>query len=205
MNSNELKETWKNLHDEGLESQTESEIQKVIERGTSEIVSAINKRLFRDMAITAFASVLSAFGIIFFYVAFDPEKHTWIDLSKLVPIQALAFVLFFVLFSFGWLEYKFINRKSTTKSVKTYISTLLANFKKYKRVFMLIILVLLAGTFFFLLNYFIGGDGSANVFFKVAGSILCTVTSYLVTKQYYKMSFGSYLADLKSYQEELGS
>ena len=205
MNINELKKTWDNLHEKGLESQTNSEIKKIIEYGTSEVVSAINKKLFRDMAITAFASVVSAFGIIFFYLVFDPVKHTWIDLSKLVPIQVLAFVLFFVLFLSGWLEYKLVNRKFTSDSVKAYIATSLANLKKYSSVFMIVILLLLLGTFFLELNYFIVGGGFANMFFKTGGAILLTAVSYVIIRLYHKKSFGSYLADLSSYQEELES
>ncbi|MEQ8475235.1 MAG: hypothetical protein RIB54_03280 [Fulvivirga sp.] len=205
MNINELKKTWDNLHQKGLESQTESEIQKIIVFGTSEVVSTINKKLFRDMAITAFASVVSAFGVIFFYLAFDPVKHPWIDLSKLVPIQVLAFVLFFVLFLFGWLEYKLVNRKFTSESVKAYISTSLVNLKKYSRLFMTVILLLLLGTFFLELNYFFVGEGFANMLFKTGGSILLTAISYAIIRRYYKKGFGSYLADLSSYQKELES
>lgn len=201
MNINELKETWDELNQKGLKSQTENEIQRIIGYGTSEIVSKINKKLFIDMAITAFASVVSAFGIIFFYFAFDPLKHTWIDLSKLVPIQVLAFILFFVLFVFGWLEYKLVNRKFTSESVMIYISTLLINFKNYSRVFMFVILILLAITFYVELNYFI----AANLLLKLGGSVLLTAVSHAVIRLYYKKSFGSYLADLTSYQKELES
>lgn len=205
MNINELKRTWDNLHQTGLESQAESEIQKIIGYGTSEVVSAINKKLIRDMAITAFATVVSAFGIIFFYLVFDPVKHPWIDLSKLVPIQVLAFVLFFALFLFGWLEYKLVNRKFTSESVRNYISTSLVNLKKYSSLFMIVILLLLLGTFFLELNYFIVGGRFSNMFFKTGGAILLTAVSYAVIKLYYKKSFGSYLADLSSYQKELES
>lgn len=201
MNVNELKETWDELNQKGLEGQTENEIQRIIGYGTSDIVSNINKKLYMNMAITAFASVVSAFGIIFFYFVFDPFKHTWIDLSKIVPIQVLGFVIFLALFLFGWLEYKLVNRKFTSESVKTYVSTLLINLKNHKRVFMFVILTLLAVTFYIELNYFI----AANFLLKWVGSVLLTAISYAVMRLYYKKTFGSYLADLISYQKELGS
>lgn len=201
MNINELQETWHELNQKGLESQTENEIQRIIGHGTSEIVSNINKKLFIDMAITAFASVVSAFGIIFFYFVFDPLKHTWIDLSKIVPVQVLGFVIFLALFLFGWLEYKLVNRKFTSESVKAYVSTLLINLKNSSRVFMFVILILLAVTFYVELNYFI----EANLLLKSGGSLLLTTISYVVIRLYYKKTFGSYLADLISYQKELGS
>ncbi|NVJ45634.1 MAG: hypothetical protein HWE07_00860 [Cytophagia bacterium] len=201
MNINELKENWAELNQKGLKSHTENEIQEIIGYGTSNIVSNINKKLFRDMAITAFASVVSAFGIIFFYFVFDPLKHTWIDLSKIAPIQVLGFVIFLALFLFGWLEYRLVNRKFTSASVKTYVSTLLVNLKNSSRVFIFVILILLAITFYVELNYFI----KANLLLKLAGSLLLTSVSYAVIKLHYKKSFGSYLADLTSYQKELGS
>ncbi len=201
MNINELQETWDELNQKGLESQTENEIQRIIGHGTSEIVSNINKKLFIDMAITAFASVVSAFGIIFFYFVFDPLKHTWIDLSKIVPVQVLGVVIFLALFLFGWLEYKLVNRKFTSESVKAYVSTLLINLKNSSRVFMFVILILLAVTFYVELNYFI----EANLLLKSGGSLLLTTISYAVIRLYYKKTFGSYLADLISYQKELGS
>lgn len=200
MNINELKENWAELNQKGLKSHTENEIQEIIGYGTSNIVSNINKKLFRDMAITAFASVVSAFGIIFFYVVFDPLKHTWIDLSKIVPIQVLGFDIFLALFLFGWLEYRLVNRKFTSTSVKTYVSTLLINLKNSSRIFMFVILILLAVTFYVELNYFI----KANLLLKLAGSLLLTSVSYAVIKLHYKKSFGSYLADLTSYQKEFG-
>lgn len=205
MNSNELKKTWDNLHQKGLKSQNNSEIKKIIAYGTSEAVSNINKKLFKDMAITAFAIVISAFGIIYFYLTFDPVKHTMVDLKKLVPIQLLALVLFLVLILFGWLEYKLVNRKFTSDSVKEYISTSLLKFKKYSNIFMVVMLVLLFSTFFLELNYFINGEGFPKMFFKTLGAILLTAVSYAVIKVYNKKRFGSYLADLSSYQEKLAS
>lgn len=201
MNISELKEAWGELNQKGLKSQSENEIQRIIGYGTSEVVSNINKKLFIDMAITAFASVVCALGIIFFYFALDPLKHTWIDLSKIVPIQVLGFVIFLVLFLFGWFEYRLVNRKFTSESVMTFISALLINFKNYSRVFMFVILILLAVTFYVELNYFF----SANLLIKLGGSVLLTAVSYAVMRLYYKKSFGSYLSDLTSYQKELGS
>ena len=201
MNINELKESWDELNQQGLKSQTENEIQRIIGYGTSDIVSNINKKLFMDMAITAFASVVCAFGIIFFYFVFDPVKHSWIDLSKIVTIQVLGFVIFLTLFLFGWLEYKLINRKFTSESVKTYVSTLLIELKNFSRVFMFVILILLAVTFYVELDYFI----EENLLLKLGGSLLLTAISYAVIRLYYKKTFGSYLADLISYQKELGS
>lgn len=203
MNINELKDTWENLHREGLETQTENEIHKIIVHGTSEVVSDINRKLFRDMAVTAIASIVSALGIIFFYSMYDPIKYPWIDVSKIVSIQLLAFILFFVLFIFGWFEYRLVNREFNSQSIKTYISSLLASFQKYSRLFMIVILPLLLIVFFVELDYFIVGGGFAKMFFKTGGSILLTIVSYAAIKQYYKKSFGSYLADLSSYQEEL--
>lgn len=203
MNINELKATWENLNQKGLETHTENDIQKIIGYGTTEIVSSINRKLFRDMAITAFASVVSAFGIIFFHYMYDPIKHPWIDVSKIVPIQIAGFILFFVLFLFGWLEYKLVNRKFTSKSVKAYISSLLVSFHKFNRLFTAVVLLLLLGAFFVELDYFIVQEGRTWLFFKMGGSILLTASSYLVMRQYYKKSFGPYLTELSSYHEEL--
>ena len=200
MNTDELKEAWDELNQNGLKSQSENEIQRIIGHGTSEIVSNMNKKLHFNIAITGFASVVSAFGIMFFYLAFDPLKHTWIDLSKIVPIQILGLVIFLVLFLFGWLEYKIVNRKFTSESLKADISALLVNFKSYSRFFMFVVLILLAVTFYVELNYFF----AANRLLQLAGSILLTAISYAVIRLYYKKSFGAYLADLTSYQKELG-
>ena len=205
MNIDELKKTWENLHHEGLENQPELEIQKIIRHGTSEVVSGINKRLFRDMTITALASLISAFGIILFYAAYDAVKHSWIDLSKIIPIQILAFVLFFVLFLFNWLEYKLVNRKFTSTSVKAYISTLLRSLQKNSNLFMMVVLPLLLCTFFLELDYFIERAGLVTQLLKAGGSVLLTAVSYVMIKQYYNKSFGSYLATLSRYREELGS
>lgn len=205
MNLNELKETWGKLHQEGLEAHTKNDIQKIISYGISDIVSDINRKLFRDIVITAIASIISVFGIILFYYMYDPIKHPWIDVSKIVPIQLLAFIIFFILFLFGWFEYKLVNRKFTSESVKTYISSSLVKLRKYSSRFMIVIVLLLLGTFFLELNYFIVTDGFVDMFFKIGGSILLTVISYSVIRLYYKKSFGSYLATLSSYQDELGS
>jgi len=203
MSIDELSKSWDNLHQEGMGNKAENEIQKIIGFGTSEVVAGINKKLFRDMAITAFAAVASAFGLIFFYLIYDPVKHPWIDVSKLVPIQVLGFVLFFVLFLFGWLEYQVVNRKFTSESVKAFISTALVSLKRKRFLFMIIVLLLLLGTFFLELNYFIVGRGLTNMLLRVGGAILLTAVSYVVINSYYKKSFGSYLADLTRYQEEL--
>ena len=199
MNIDELKETWDQLNQKGLEGQTENEIRRIIGFGTSEVVSSINKKLFVDMAIAAIAAVVSAFGIILFYLAYDPLNHTWIDLSKIIPIQILGLVIFSVLFLFGWLKYKLVNRRFTSESVMTYISSLLINFRNYSSVFILVILILLAVTYYVELNYFI----EENLILKLGGSALLTTVSYVVIRYYYKKSFGSYLEDLISYQKQL--
>lgn len=201
MNMNELKGTWEELNKQGLKNQTENEIEKIIGHGTSSIVTNINKKLFIEMAITALASIVSAFGIIFFYFMFDPLKHTWIDLSRIVPIQILGFVIFLLLFVSGWIEYKIINRKFTSETVKAYISTFLIKFKHYSRVFMIVTLTILAVTFYIEINYFI----PANLLLKSVGSALLTAVSYAIIRFYYKKNYGSYLADLRSYQKELGA
>ena len=200
MNIDELKKTWVELNQQGLKSRPENEIQRIIEYGTSEIVSNINRKLYFEMAITAFASIVSAFGIVIFYLVFDPLKHTWIDASKLVPIQVLGFVIFLVLFLFGWLEYKLVNRQFTSESVKTYISALINDIKNYSRVFIFVILMLLAITFYVELNYFF----AANLLLKFGGSVLLTAVSYAIIRLYFRKTFGGYLANLTSYQKELG-
>jgi len=201
MNMDELKEAWEDLNRAGVKSKTENEIQEIISYGTAEVVSGINKKLFMGMAITAFASVASALGVVFFYLVFDPEKHAWIDLSKLIPIQLLGFAIFLVLFLFGWLEFKVVNRKFTSKSVKADISALVSNLKSNSRIFMLVVLTLLAVTFYVEFNYFF----PAHLLIKSAGSIVLTGASFIGIKIYFRKSFGSYLEDLGSYQKELDS
>jgi hypothetical protein len=203
MNINELKETWENLHQEGLETHTKNDIQKIISYRTTEVVSEINRKLFIDITITAIASIVSAFGIIFFYYKYDPIEHPWIDVSKIVPIQTLAFILFFVLFVFGWLEYKVVNRRFTSESVKSYISSLLISFQKYYRLFTVIVLLLLLSVFFVELDYFIVQEGKTWLFFKMGGSILLTAISYLGIRQYYNKSFDPYLTDQSRHHKEL--
>ncbi len=203
MNLNELRETWKNLHQTGLEAHSETDIQNIISYGTTRIVRSINQKLFRDMAVTALATIISAFGILFFYILYVPSQHPWIDVSKFLPIQIIALVIFLVLFAFGWFEYKLVNRKFTTESLKEYISSVLGSIHKCNRLFTGVVLPLLFGAFFLELDYFILQEGQIWLMIKVAVSILLTIISYAVMRQYYKKSLGSYLADLSRYHKEL--
>ncbi|MFY0608307.1 MAG: hypothetical protein JXR10_16435 [Cyclobacteriaceae bacterium] len=198
-----LKNTWDQFHLGGLEGQTEGDIRKIIGEGTSDIVSAMNKKLLTEMTITAFGAVVSALGIISFYLVYDPTKHPWIDPSKLIPLQLLAFVVFFVLLLFGWLEYKLVNRAFTSESVRAYLSSLLVNLKKYKRLFLIFVLALLAATYYLELRYFFPDEDFASLCLRIGGSVLLTSISYLVIMMYYAKSFGPYMTKLTKYMEEL--
>ncbi len=203
MNIDQLKETWENLHQEGLASPTEDGIKKIINNGTSEIVAEINRKLFKEIFIMSIALFVSVFGIIFFYYVFDPIQHPWIDVSKIIPIQLLAFTIFFVLFVFGFLEYRLVNRKFNSQSVKAYVSSLLSSLQKYNWLFMMVVLPLLFGVFYVELDYFLIEEGARQLSLKVGGSALLTVISYAVIRRYYKMTFGPYISTLSSYKEEL--
>ncbi len=200
MNKDELRSAWDNLHTEGLAGKSETEIEEIVRKGTSDVVSGINKNLFRDMVISAFAAVVCALGVVFFYMVFDPGVHTWIDLSRIVPIQILGFVVFLVLFLFGWLEYKLVNRSFTSDSVKAFLSTLLTDFASFRRMFTFLILVFLAITFFVELDFFFGGTELIVVSLKVMGSALLTGFSYWAITLYYRKTFKPYFDELSKYQ-----
>jgi len=203
MNIRELNDSWNSLHQLGLGGQSEQGIQKMISHGASQIVSEINKRLFRDMAVLAFAVIISAFGVIFFYLKYDPAKHHWIDMSGIISIQILALVLFSLLFVFGWMEYRIVNRNFNPATLKTEIAELLDGLQNSFKLFMVIVLPLLFVIFFVELHYFVAGLGLTKLMIKITGSFFLTAISYLIIKKYHKHSYGEYLENLSTYRNEL--
>lgn len=203
MNRDELKENWDKLHDQGLSGHAEKDISEIVQQGTSKLVGEINRRLFRDMVITAFAATISAFAMIAFYFAYDPVQHIWIDAAKITRIQLGAFSLFFMLFLFGWMEYQLVNQRFTAESVHTYLSSLLHKLTKYSRLFLLVTLPLLLVTYYLELDYFFPDEGSLDWVVKMGGALVLLSLSYVVIRWYARKTFGRYLADLASFQKEL--
>ena len=203
MNLEDLQSDWNQIHRSGLKSHEDKDIEQLIARGSSTVVARLNKKLFRDMTITAIAVTISALGVIFFYFVYDPINHPSINLNKIIPVQLLGFILFLVLFLLGWREYRIINQKYPAIPLKEAIATLLSNFKKHNKRFMLVILSLLAVTYWLELNFFIEGSEFPRLMLKFAVTSTLTFLSYFVLKRYYDKSYGPYLSDLSNLHKEL--
>ncbi len=203
MNMDELKSNWEGFHAEGLDMHNPSDIKNIISQGTSQLVAGINKKLFNGMVLTAMATIISSLALVFFYFFYDPTHHPWIDTSKLMPIQLLAFVIFSLLFLAGFAEYRLVNKKFTSSSVSSFIANVLAGFRRYFWVFTVIILLLLFTVYLLELNYFIAPDTPLAFIVTIGISLLLTTVSFFVIRKYYKSTFATYFADLQSYLDEL--
>ena len=203
MNFDELQKEWNNFNQTGLQGKHPDKLQQIIGFGTSKVVTNINKKLFRDMVITAVAATISALGIILFYLVLDPEMHPQINLSKIVPVQLLGFTIFLILFILGWAEYRLINRQFTASSIHQHLTGMIADLRKFERTFLAIILPLLLATFYVELNYFIEGNELRMVLLKTGITTILTAGSFLIIRKYYQWSVGPYIQKLVSYQTEL--
>src|SRR5690606_3318363 len=114
------KSVWDKMHQSGLSPHQPDDIRTIIEKGATSVVVEINKKLFRDLAVTALAAIVSALAIIFFYYRYDSVKHHWIDIDKLLPVQVLSFAIFSILSLSAFLQYKLVNRSFTADSVKDF-------------------------------------------------------------------------------------
>ncbi len=130
MNLNELKSSWERLYGEGLNVHDQDDIKKIIINGTSDEVLKINRKLFTEMTITAIAAIVSTVAIVFFYYFYDPTKYPWIDTAQLIPIQLTAVALFAMLFLSSFAEYRLVNKKFTSNTIKDFISETVTGAKK---------------------------------------------------------------------------
>ena len=201
MNIDELKASWQATNEQGASGHSEVEIEKIINQGTTDLVKSINLKLFREVMITAGAALVSALAVVLFYAIYDPEKHSQVDPAKVLPVQLLAFVIFSVLFLFGWMEYKLVNRQFTADSLCSFITSIIASLRKNYSYFIILVLLLLAGTFYLELDLLIGDSGIWPL--KAGGAAMLTALSFLGIRFYYQKSFGGYLSDLRSYGREL--
>ena len=203
MNIEDLKNNWKELHDQGLNPHDRSDINAIVSQGTSQLVAEINKKLFNSMALTAIAAIISTVAIIFFYLVYDPAQHPWINVSKLIPIQLLAATIFLLLFLATWVEYKLVNRKFSSASVSSFITNVLTGFRRYFWLFTAIITLLLFAVYFVEINYFVNPDSQWESVAIIGVAVLLTAISWVVVRQYYKKAFGAYFTDMQSYLDEL--
>ena len=164
------------------------------------MVKNINRKLFKEVMITAVAALVSALAVVLFYAIYDPAKHSQVDPARVLPVQLLAFVIFLVLFLFGWMEHKLVNRQFSADSVRSFITSILAGLRKNYSWFVILVL-LLAGTFYLELDLLIGDSGIWPL--KAGGTAMLTALSFLGIRSYYQKSFGGYLSDLRSYAREL--
>ena len=201
MNIDELKASWQATNEQGIPGHSEVEIEKIISQGTSDLVKNINRKLFKEVTITAVAALVSALAVVLFYAIYDPTKHSQVDPAKVLPVQLLAFVIFSVLFLFGWMEYKLVNRQFSADSVRSFITSILTGLRKNYSYFITLVLLLLAGTFYLELDLLLGDSGIWPL--KAGGAAMLTALSFLGIRSYYQKSFGGYLSDLRSYAREL--
>jgi len=203
MNLEELKSSWDNLHSAGLDVHDQNEIQKIIKMGASITVTELNKKLFEGMAITALAVIISALGVVFFYATFEPVKHPQINITAIIHIQILGFVIFLVLFLSALLEFKLVNKKFSSDKVKQFLERTLAGFKRYYRLFNVAILALLFSAYSLELKYFMAPENLTGFIMVLSISSLLTGISYFVMKSYHHKNLEVYLSDLSSYLNEL--
>ncbi len=205
MNINELKQNWEALYGEPSNVHNEADIRRLIASGTSEEVSQINRKLFRDMLITGVATIVSVVGVIFFYVRYDPVEQPWIDISKLIPIQLLAFSIFLALFFFGYAEYRIVNRKFTANSLRNFLSATVRKNKTYYWIFTTSFSVLLFTVYLLEINYFVNPHDTTAYLFTTSGALTLTGVSYLAMRYYYRSHFATHFQRLEDYQNELSS
>ena len=98
------------------------------------------------------------------------------------------------------MEHKLVNRQFSADSVRSFITSILAGLRKNYSWFVILVL-LLAGTFYLELDLLIGDSGIWPL--KAGGTAMLTALSFLGIRSYYQKSFGGYLSDLRSYAREL--
>lgn len=203
MTFDELLTDWEDLYGTGLTVHSPNEIRKIIRAGVSTTVGEMNRKLFREMTLTALAAIVSALGIVFFYFVYDPVQHDHINPSQLVPIQLAGFTLFLLLFLSALFEFRLINRTFDAHGVKQFVEKTLAGLKNYYRLFNGMILTLLAVAYLLELRYFIAPTVLTDWMVVVCLAGLLTGLSYWVIHRYYQKNWRNYLRALEGYLQEL--
>lgn len=203
MKIEDLKQDWDRLHQMGLSAHDSELINTIVERGTSSVVAEMNKKLFRGIAILALAAVISALAVVFFYYQYDSAKYAWIDVSKLVPIQVLSFVIFSVLLLDAFFQYKLINRPFTAEAVKTHLTITLSKIQQYNTLFSIVVAALLLAVYYFLISYFVGPDDFTAYTLVAIASVVLTLVSHFVNRRYWQHAMKAHMNDLRGYLTEL--
>lgn len=203
MNLNELKSNWEALYGEPVSTHNEETVRKLIASGTTEKVAQLNRKLFKELLVTGVSTAISAVAVVVFYFHYDAVKHPWIDVSKLIPIQLIAFIIFLVLFAFGYAEYRLVNRKFTANTLQDFLSATVRASRKYYWTFTSILSVLLLFSFFLLLNYFVNPSNAGDFVIVGFGAVLLTGVGYLTMRYYYNRCFAGHFRSLERYWKEL--
>lgn len=203
MNIEELKANWENLHSAGLQVHGQKEIQRIINRGASLVVAKINRVLFWEMATVAFATIVSAVGVVIFYFRYDVISHLKIDPTYQALIFILGFSLFLLLFLFGFLEFKLLNKEFDSSTVKDFIEGTLNGLRRYYLLYMILVMPLLFVAYLIELKYFVDPEtlGGFTVVFSM--SLALIGITYLFCSYYYRRHMKGHIDDLKSYLKEL--
>ncbi|MDQ3395655.1 MAG: hypothetical protein M3512_16325 [Bacteroidota bacterium] len=199
MNIDELKKSWDEYNKAGLSTHGDNEILKIVHSGISGTKSDINKKLFKDIVITAISAVVSAFFTIFFYIYYDIAKHSHVNFALVAAIQNLAFVIFFILLLYSLMEYKMLNRKYDPENIKEFLEKTIRGFNRNFRAFGIIILVLLFSVFILQLKFLILPLEFNSYGIVVGIAAILTGLSFYVIKWYYYKNYERYLNDMRSY------